>query len=294
MNDRWNFGRPTRTARNSGQAMVEFAIVAIALYLLIAGILTFGRMFFAAQVLQQASDVFAKELSETPLPPDATLYGTASASETVTPAALQDPTVVANVFDQTKLSFNITPWMNNSQGLTLLQYLEQNGPLPIVNRLLVPLMIIEQQNGVTTLTYPGIQLDANGNYDIPLLSSTGTVQMIPVVEAAGSPDCFPLQATSNAAGTLSATGGIAAVRLNYAFQSEWLSAHDSSGNLIEAPSTESPNYFPTSGGLYQGEDQLGQQQVAAMIVRPYQVVLNGQAAYRREIFAPEAATTTTP
>src|SRR3954447_10064457 len=61
-------GKPRR-----GSVLVEFALIALVLYLILAVTLEFGRALFGAQVLQQATDVMAREISRTPLPPVATL-----------------------------------------------------------------------------------------------------------------------------------------------------------------------------------------------------------------------------
>ena len=50
-----------------GQALVEFAIVALVVYLLLGGILTFGQLFYSGQTVQQAADAAAREISRTPL-----------------------------------------------------------------------------------------------------------------------------------------------------------------------------------------------------------------------------------
>lgn len=60
--------RPARP----GQALVEFAVVALVMYLLLAAILTFGHALYVAQGLQTAADLAAREISRTPLPADAT------------------------------------------------------------------------------------------------------------------------------------------------------------------------------------------------------------------------------
>ena len=56
-----------------GQALVEFAIVALVVYLLLGGILTFGQLFYEGQTVQQAADVAAREISRTPLSATANL-----------------------------------------------------------------------------------------------------------------------------------------------------------------------------------------------------------------------------
>src|SRR4051812_20704720 len=56
-----------------GSVLLEFALIALVLYLILAATLEFGRALFGAQVLQQATDVLAREIGRTPLPPVATL-----------------------------------------------------------------------------------------------------------------------------------------------------------------------------------------------------------------------------
>ena len=51
----------------AGQALVEFAVVSLVVYMLLAAILTFGQILYCAQTLQQAADVAAREISRTPL-----------------------------------------------------------------------------------------------------------------------------------------------------------------------------------------------------------------------------------
>jgi hypothetical protein len=63
--------RPRRARR--GQSLVEFALVALVVYLLLAAILTFGHALYVAQGLQQAADLAAREISRTPLPAEITL-----------------------------------------------------------------------------------------------------------------------------------------------------------------------------------------------------------------------------
>ena len=57
---------PGRVRR--GQSLVEFAVVSLVLYMLLAAILTFGHTIYVAQGLQTAADLGARELSRTPLP----------------------------------------------------------------------------------------------------------------------------------------------------------------------------------------------------------------------------------
>ncbi|EKJ99234.1 TadE family protein [Rhodopirellula baltica SH28] len=62
----------TRCHKRSGQALVEFGLVALVLYMLVGGAITFGIWIYAAGQIQQAANVGARELSQTPLPFDET------------------------------------------------------------------------------------------------------------------------------------------------------------------------------------------------------------------------------
>ena len=61
-----------RTDSERGAVMVEFAVVALALYFLIAALLSFGTMIQAGQVAQDVARLAARELALTPLPATAT------------------------------------------------------------------------------------------------------------------------------------------------------------------------------------------------------------------------------
>ena len=61
--------RERRVVRR-GQSLVEFAVVALVIYMLLAAILTFGHLLYVAQGLQQAADLAAREISRTPLSAD--------------------------------------------------------------------------------------------------------------------------------------------------------------------------------------------------------------------------------
>ena len=52
-----------RCHNRAGQSLVEFAVVSLVLYMLLAAILTFGHMLYVAQSLQGAADLAAREIS---------------------------------------------------------------------------------------------------------------------------------------------------------------------------------------------------------------------------------------
>lgn len=296
--------------QRSGQSLVEFAIVAIALYILIAGTLTFGYWFFAAQNLQTAVDLAAREISRTPLPPDDfTLEEVLRTSAADEPALAE---VRRRVYDDHYLVLNL----DTLHGRGTLQ--ELIGDLPVVNQQLVPVMIADTVGGVRVLRYPGaIFADSDAADDpvdppasgfrvaIPLVvgrDATGveTIDWIPVVEeidSATNPDPFLLSSEQR---------GIVALRINYPAQSAAMSsfrpnpagpfepnvgnpnvADDAEVTVVDndgfSPGGMSPVASDASFGTYAGSFGLGRQAALGQLVRPYRRVISAQAIFRREV-----------
>jgi hypothetical protein len=310
--------RPGRARR--GQSLVEFALVALVVYMLLAAILTFGHMLFVAQGAQQAVDVAAREISRTPLPADSHTL-----EQILRGDANSDPALVRmrqQVYDEHYLVLNL----DTLHGRASLQDLIAD--LPVVNQQLVPLMISDQVEGTRVLRYPGaIFTDSNTADDpadpppsgllvaIPLVvgrddDGVETVDWIPVVEEIepsneSDPRRDPFRLSSE-------LRGVVALRINYPFQSATMSsfrpraagdsslgrpnaADDAGVGVVEndgfTPSgsqSQSDNEF----GPYAGPFGLGQQ--AAMRseemtglrnVRPFRRVISAQAIYRREVFS---------
>src|ERR1041385_1338771 len=139
--------------RNRGAALVEFALTALILYLLVAGGVELGHMIYVSQVLQDAARLAARELSVTPI--DATFP---------LDQALADDSVRKAVYDSSLLVIQI-PTNCGSSG--------QSGPspndfdtfwswLPPVNRVLRPIFITETvdlgEGPTRLLRYPGAVL----------------------------------------------------------------------------------------------------------------------------------------
>ncbi len=132
--------RPPRTpSPRKGQLLMEFAFIALILYLLLAGIIDFGRAMFAAQVMQQAVDASARELSRTPMPPTGTLTGPAGMFATNTAAQqIYQPQYLVVAPGQL------------AAGQSLADFFADK---PLLNRLLMPLMIWNAEQQVWQ--YPG-------------------------------------------------------------------------------------------------------------------------------------------
>jgi hypothetical protein len=286
-----------------GQSLVEFALVAVVVYLLLAAILTFGQALYCAQALQQAADVAARELARTPLPADATLE-----------QALQDAGVRQRVFDERYLVLTIDGGSNPitfNGGYALADF-------PLVNQQLVPIMIYDQIDGQRVLRYPGaVFTDPNPDtslvppasgylvrvpvvtippYPAPAIESITWASVLEEIESADNPDPFRLSSPRR---------GVVALRINYPYQSASMSGFQrrpdpslppGPGNplvVIDADDTVNPAAPPGVGspvisdleyGPYAGAYGLGRQAAWARNVRPYRSVISAQAIYRREVF----------
>ena len=259
-----------RRRGRQGQALVEFSIIALALYLLIAGVLEFGRAIYVAQGLQSAADLLAKELSRDPLPAGETFQ-----------QALNDATVQQNIFNQNLLSVDIT-----GQDLATVV-----ATWPIVNQQLVPLMIVQTVNGHQMLEYPGATADPSGSggFVVYQLNDDGSVTSVPVVE----------EIQSGSFNIASSAHGVVGVRFNYPFHAAALSSYrytSSSGSVslseaigqngISSSPVQSPDALQPgqAGGPYSGPNGLGQQAAMGVTVAPFSRMISAQAIYRREVF----------
>lgn len=298
----------SRSTNRSGQALIEFAVIAFVLSLLLSAMLTFGLMFFGANVLQQAADVGAQELARHPFSPTGTFDNALPASGLFTEA---DLVVAAGTDPDT---------------------------LPLINRLLFPLYIYDQD--IDMVRYPGT-LVTNGDGDqtvvIPIVGSRNSTtgvetisewhrvveEIIPDGETAGP---YSLAGADEQKGTLPQKGWIA-LRINYPYQAGSMVAYvhtDQDGNVLNPTETigrddvlnvpvtandagvqgDATATFPTAETLAaanyslvnpapdpnigaspnRGEFGLGEAQAFATTVRPYRKVLTAQGIYRREVF----------
>ena len=319
-----SLSKPLRRGRQRrGQALVEFAVVSLVIYMLLAAILTFGQILYSAQALQQAVDVAAREISRTPLPAAQTssggtmtlayvLFGDASADQ-----SLQD--VRKRVFDDNMLVLTIDPNLAGS-GITF-NGGHPIGDFPLVTQQLLPVMIYDEVGGQQLLRYPGALFQsAEQGYTSPAgIAASGYVVRIPVSAPAtsGVPGWsweYPLEAildTNNAdafpvnAVTVSGQSGLVAMRINYPYQSASMSGFQPPANPASPPGPPDNPVIPivadgaSSGsppgvgapvvsdfqyGPYAGANGLGQQAAWGQTVRPYRSVISAQAIYRREVF----------
>jgi Flp pilus assembly protein TadG len=159
---RWRF-------RRKGQSLVEFSLIAMVLYFLFAGILTFGQLLSGAQTAQSAADTAAREIARLPLPPATSVSGGAiSLYDVLYNPAYNGTQVRTQVFDPQYLMVNLTTSL--PAGTSLADWVKN---WPVVNQMLYPLMIVNyvntsnnQQNGQNQqewLLYPGVVAGTDSN-----------------------------------------------------------------------------------------------------------------------------------
>ncbi len=238
-------------AGERGAALVEFALVSLVLYLLLAGTIEFGRLMFDANALQDVARVAARELAVAPVRADATFDYALSCDAASDPDCLVD--LKARIFDPACLVVDLSDPAVAS---------DPDGyfaAMPVVNRALRTLMITEPARP-NLLRYAGALLsDGSGlacsaigpngqasatglTVGIPFVDARGadgaeSITWVPVVQeirAALDADCpargpFSLVylAAEDACGALAADPlpdrGLAAVRINYPYQAATLS-----------------------------------------------------------------------
>jgi hypothetical protein len=310
---------PTMRRRQRGAALIEFALIALALYLLLAGGIELGRAVFSTQILQDVARVAARELAVTRLPAAYTFED-----------ALEDCRVRRRVFDERYLVVD----------LDRVQDLDGHfARMPAVNQMLRPLMIYDrpvvQGRTRNLLRYPGALLFKRGidncgmdefritefTVGVPLVVDRRgrgyeTIRWVPVLEEV-RPD-----AEDSRSGPFSVNGpgvevdafgsrvhGVVAVRVNYPYQAAALSSFRESpkgpyepnlkfANLADDrkvaelnPAPGDPTMRPVleslerqEAGPYSGPYGLGRQMVMGVEVRPFRRLLSAQAVFRREVF----------
>ena len=309
-----NFRFPQIEPRR-GQSLVEFALVALVVYLLMAAIITFGFALFAAQTNQQVVDVAAREISRTPIPLqfaatggtiklEDVLYGNANANPELTD-------VRSRVFDEHYLALDVTG-MDATGIRTLI------GQLPVVNQMLTTLMFVDEVDGQQIMRYPGTLINDTESSDDPTgPSPSGFLVRIAATDGrhadvidwvrafeplseddrTGAANPGPYELTS-------ADRGVVSLRLNYPFQSAVMSSFRNDPDADDYPFDETigrrntvagaqvvplPNNataapIDRTTGPYAGDIGLGSQGAFAEEVRPFTKLIVNQAVYRREVF----------
>lgn len=297
-----------------GQALIEFAIVAFVLTLLLGGMLAYGLLLVSANVLQQAADVGAQELARHPFSATGSFDAALDNSGLFSEADL----IVATTTDPTSL-----PLIN--QLLYPLYVFD-----PDLDKLRYPGAVVTNPAGDPTVLIPLVATDASGVESIDEWRHV-VEEIVPVDPSAmppidrDSPGPYSLDPTVGNPGQLPSRGFVA-LRINYPYQSAALISYvrvDASGSVrpsTEVISTDVTNiavtaidsiadgtlptgYFlnpPTEdtafgASITRGRFGLGELQnglatppqgVTERVVRPFRKVLSAQGIYRRVVLLP--------
>ncbi len=299
----------TRRHHRSGQSLVEFAVVALVMYLLLAAILTFGHALYVAQGLQGAADLAAREISRTPL--SANIQSLDDDGEGGD--ALSQQVIRQRVYDAAYLVIDLDTFYAANPGGNIFVDMVPNWPL--LNQQLAALMIVDRPviggEQRRLLRYPGaslargtpLQNPFGGTYDpwvatdltvgIPLINAAGSLQWVGVVEEIENGTSDPFNVLNPQ------TNGIVALRMNYPFQSASMSSfrHDQTeidfpfeetvgrpnladnslnppttpdGTPIDQPLIVNPDSDePLYSGTYGGDSGLGAQARSAKLFVPF-------------------------
>jgi hypothetical protein len=253
----------TRSRRmRRGQSLVEFALVALVVYLLLAAILTFGHALYVAQGLQQAADLAAREIARTPLPADITLDNPPGHPDGE--GALHHDRVRSQIFDEAYLVIDLDAFFAGG-GENFFHDDDGLKSMPLLNQQLATLMIVDDRSvpDTTLLRYPGALLERttpvsppNGvtyrdwvatkyTVGVPLIVDRGgahgeqvNIRWIPIVEEIEPAD--PDDPRHNPFQISSELRGIVALRINYPFQSASMSSFRAERGPFE-PTVAFPN-----------------------------------------------------
>jgi len=279
--------------QRKGQSLVEFALVALVLYLLLGAIFTFGHALYVAQQVQMSADLLAREISRTPL----------SVGGENLRVALNDDAVTNAIFDESKLRFDLNTLPDPDSIDDLREEIES---WPNVNRMLSVVMIRSdgffQYPGIVnhgTSEEPHYRIATRFDAIAPTPGNPVDEGWVDVVEelegrTEDTGETFSLYPPGSDA------GGVVALRINYPVHSAFLTAMelppdgsdfaDPNANFLEVTNpgsefdVEAPTKLDPSTELYGGDRGLGRQYAWGTQVRPYRRIVSGQAIYRREVF----------
>ncbi|PQO38041.1 TadE/TadG family type IV pilus assembly protein [Blastopirellula marina] len=293
--------------QRKGQSLVEFALVALVLYLLLGAIFTFGHTLFVAQQVQMSADLLAREISRQPM--------SASANYLQEGLASADSSFASGIYDEAYLEVGEN---EKPEGLSWREWIDSEWPL--VNKQLSLVMITVEEDGVEILRFPGM-ID-RGTSTTPRYQIARTLNAdldndddwVDIVEEVGfDPNEYDpsVSSTYGPFSLQSSAGGVVALRINYPVHSPFFTAMyppadgtplgdpnvnpihvDDPATAVDESATEfselgaAPNYLDPSKNLYGGELGLGRQYAWGSQVRPFRRIVSGQAIYRREVFTP--------
>lgn len=134
-----------------GQALLELAILIPIIIMLIGATISFGLFFYQGNVLQQAVDVAAQEISRMPFGPNQELGLGRLDKCNLNNLACDDAEFKAQIYDERHLVIPDSAWNSSSSFNNNFQ--AYVATLPLLNRLLASVMIRDSARGLTR--YPG-------------------------------------------------------------------------------------------------------------------------------------------
>ena len=294
-----------------GQALVEFAVVALFLGVLLGAMVSFGHMFYVSHTIEQAVDVAAQEIARMPLPAVADLseYLGNQAGSSDNRDLL---TFRQQIYDKRHLVIHADELNGQS-------FVNHARTLPLLNRLLATAMIYDPSYAQGVYRYPGAIVsytDDDGSPRetvlIPLLASDGRIGqwLAPIEEVASSSGVKPFSVAAADHENLNFVAGMVSLRINFPFQAAGLVNYvpaDTSGNVTRVTADDdqaegaslpagytlavNSNDGPLDGTSRVNSGRFGLGRVAAYQdgaqsfgVRPWRRVIIAQAIYRREVF----------
>ena len=288
---------PEDRGQQHGAVLVEFAAVALVLYLLLAALLSFGTFVQTAQVAQDVARLAARELALTPLPPDSTFEQALEATRD-------------RIFDPNQLVVALDAVVE--AGLSLDAHF---AGLPLVNRALRPVFVFDRIAGVRVLRCPGAVLrspeptpfNAGFTVGVPLVvarpAGGEVVRWVPIVEEVRRDAADPASGPFSAAAT-GPDRGLVALRVNLPAASAAFASYDAPlvwppppnagaphevGSVQFEPGSQPSYGFPVGvvgdgPAALGGEHGLGELQALGTTVRPFRRVFVGQALFGREVY----------
>ncbi len=277
-----------------GSVLVEFSLIAVSISLLIALVVDVARMVFITQVLQETARVAARELSLLPLSPTMTFE-----------EALEEPQVKSQIFDPSALVIEVERFGNSRE---LEEFVDG---LPIVNRMLRPLMTFEKiavdGRSRDVLRFPGTLLNTGqpksdfGSSVIPYIDMSGKANgheiwwksiVEEIREDPGDPQSGAFSLLTSHSNQPS---GLVALRVNYPFHPmfmSWLPKTGMTNSGVELKTDKSA--LPSQRLVAQGQpisEELNSEfqssdrpSLSADSFKKYPRILFGQSVHRREVF----------
>jgi hypothetical protein len=303
-----------RTLRRRGAVLVEFALVALVLYVLLAATVELGRALLSSQGAQAAADVAARELALAPLPASLTFD-----------QALDTAYVRERIYDPAFLAIDVETQIPDVDGLPGIGGADVDAffaGLPIVNRALRPLMTrgtvdLGSLGPRELIRYPGALLvdpdappgSSGLTVAIPEVVTRGpegeeTIRWRRVLEEVRADPLSPVGPADSPFSALSPEGGLVAVRVHVPYQAAALGSYRTPPAGPGAPNLAFPNVADDQlvqladgapappgeliadappDGVYGGPYGLGRLYALGTEVRPFRRLFAAQALQRREL-----------